>query len=133
MEFSTAAVVFIVYLMNQVDTWVTVSKHLLGGIATVTCIWAFVTALTCSDNSTQFKDSLLYKNFKKILTVVFLLITVSACTPSKESVMQMGIAFGASEVIKSDAAAKVAQEISQISGKTAKVVNKKLDKMLEEK
>lgn len=133
MEFSTAGVVFLVYLMNQVDTWINGSKIALFILSLSVVFWAFGTALNCDLHAKKFTDSMFVKHFRKAAILLFALLLVSSCTPNKETVMQMGVAYGASEVIKSDTAAKVAQEISQISGKTAKVVNNKLDKMLEEK
>lgn len=133
MEFSTAGVVFIVYLMNQVDTWINVSSGIFVFLSILVPVLALATGFHCAIEEKDYKETMIYKNVGKIVAVFCILLFFKACTPNKDSVMQMGVAYGASEVIKSDAAAKVAQEISQISGKTAKVVNNKLDKMLEEK
>lgn len=132
MEFSTAGVVFIVYLMNQVDTWIEVMGHVTFFFCLTLVLCIALMVVNHADGK-DYKESQLFKNRNKAIVVCVLLATIQACTPNKETVMQMGVAYGASEVIKSDAAAKLAQEISQISGKTAKVVEKKLDKMLEEK
>jgi hypothetical protein len=144
MELSTGWIVFVVYLMGQMDS-------IISFFLTITfCGFLLLVALgigiLCNmpdgydiKHRTELVAEMV-ENRKKIikcvkLTLVLTLIAFATGTllPNKETTKEMAISFGAAEVLQSDAAKNVATEISKIAGKTADVVNKKLDKALEEK
>lgn len=144
MEFSTTFVVFIVYLMNQVDIFHNALEMTNWAAAIVATIFAFVGMISYLDGNLKTVPEIIRRYWKRVVAFLTCLFLLNACTPNSDGVKQMGIAYGASEIIKSEAAAKVANKIAEvsqsagkqiatISGKTAKVVEKKLDKMLEEK
>lgn len=132
MELSTGWIVFVVYLMGQVDTFVSVVNGVtfLFGIFT---FFFFIAVIPIFATEGVNLKPYIKAHWKKVAFVSSTLFFLNACTPSSESVKTMAVAFGASEVLQSDAAKNVATEISKIAGKTADVVNKKLDKALEEK
>lgn len=132
MELSTGWIVFVVYLMGQVDTFVSVISGTTWAFVLVSLFVSLMAVPICMTEGVDMRPYI-KAHWKKVAFVASTLFFLNACTPSSESVKTMAVAFGASEVLQSDAAKNVATEISKIAGKTADVVNKKLDKALEEK
>lgn len=139
MELNTGVIVFIVYLMNQVGQIIAMSNDIVQFLTWVGLIVVGVVAFAsviARAEGVKVEESPLFPKFVKtakvLLAVLVTAIFITTCTPNKNTVMQMGIAYGATEVLKSDAAKKVGEEIATVAGKTSAVVNKKLDKMLED-
>lgn len=132
---SSAGLAFIVYLMYQVDTFISVlsfvsvsfSLFSLGGLA----IFAIYCGEARGDGAENFKEGI--KKVKNSwLGVVFTLVVLNLFTPNSETVKAVAIAYGASEVLQSDTAKDIGKELGDIASKTSQVIQKKLDKELGE-
>lgn len=131
MELSTGWIVFVVYLMEQMDKINTILAHTLGWGFAATILGAFITAAYCSDNRENFSDSWFVKNYKKFAFGISILVILNACSPSSKSVEKIAIAYGVSEILQSNTAKTVGAEISKLAGKSVAVANKKLDSILD--
>lgn len=124
----TSTIVFLVYLMGIVDSLSTFLAS-LAAISIVLMLLASIPVFVEADEETKVK----YTSFlKKAVPFALFLAFIAAILPSKETAKDMVIAYGASEILQSQTAKDVAKRISDIAGKTATVVEKKLDKAIAE-
>lgn len=122
----TSTIMWIVYLMNQVD----IMRGVVHALSVILSLSVVVSLFVYGISEGSCKLPLFVRWGMGILGVV--LIIFNLFLPTSATMKDIAIAYGVSEVLQSEQAKVIGDKIKVLSDKTGALLEKKLDKALGE-